>query len=181
MCTDIPTCTCTQGCTKASCVQKVHNTCEEQLTFISLDTDVQKSRGILFRKCTIFVTNDLLLLAWTLTYRKVGVFCSENVQYLSWLTLYWLGRWCTGKWGCSVQSNLCFTPSQKFTIFVTNDLLLLAWTLMYRKVGVFYSKSVQYVWWMTYCHWLGHWCTEKWVCLHFRQWDLAGWLQWFDG
>ena len=135
MCTDIPTCTCTQGCTKASCVQKVHNTCEEQLTFISLDTDVQKSRGILFRKCTIFVTNDLLLLAWTLTYRKVGVFCSENVQYLSWLTI-----------GLDVDVR-------------ESGGVLFKVTCVSRPV-----KSLQYLWQMTCCYWLGHWCTGKWGC-----------------
>lgn len=128
-------------------VQKVYNICDKWFAVIGLNTDIQKSGGVLFRNCTIFVMNDWLFIGLD------------------------LDVW--GKWGCSVQSNLCFMPSWKCTIFVTmtccywlghwctekggvlfrkcticvmNDLLSLAWTLVCSKVGVFYSESVQYEW-----------------------------------
>ena len=68
--------------------------------------------------------------------QKRGEFYSESVQYVWWMTYcHWLGHWYAVKWGCSIQK-----------VYNTNELLSLAWTLMYRKLGLFAFQAVGSGW-----------------------------------
>lgn len=125
-------------------VQKVYNICDKWFAVIGLNTDVQKSGGVLFRKCTIFVMTDWLFIGLDLEnggvlFKVTCVSCpAESVQYL-WQCLAVIGLDAGGQKNGGVLFRKC-------TICVMNDLLSLAWTLMYRKVGLLAFQAVGSGW-----------------------------------